>query len=54
MVRDYDEGKRLAKLALSKIKREDIIHRGFLKPLEIALKTHQNDILLPNLEKMLL
>jgi len=54
MVRDYDEGKRLAQLAISKIKREDIIHRGFLKPIEIALKTHQNDLLLPNLDKMIL
>lgn len=29
----------LVQTALSKVKREDIAHRGFLKPIEIALKT---------------
>jgi hypothetical protein len=39
MINDYDEGKKLANIALAKLKKEDIVHRGFLRPLEIALKT---------------
>jgi hypothetical protein len=30
-------------LACSKIKDEDILHRGFLKPIEIALKTYATE-----------
>lgn len=33
MLTDYDEGKKLANIALAKLKNEDIIHRGFLRPL---------------------
>lgn len=40
MLTDYDEGKRLASIALKRLRREDIIHRGFLRPLEIALKAN--------------
>lgn len=43
MLNDYDEGKRLATIALGRIKRDDIVHRGFLKPLEIGLKIHQSE-----------
>ncbi len=41
MLTDHDEGKKLANIAISKITREDIIHRGFLKPIEVALKVHE-------------
>jgi hypothetical protein len=37
---DSDEDK-LIKLACSKLKEEDYTHRGFLKPLEISLKTYK-------------
>jgi hypothetical protein len=30
---------RLVDIALSKVKQEDITHKGFLKPIEVALKT---------------
>lgn len=43
MLNDYDKGKKLALAALSKVKRDDIIHRGFLKPIEIALKTFKTE-----------
>lgn len=39
-----DRGKTLAAVALAKIKEEDIVHRGFLKPIEIALKTHKTEL----------
>ena len=29
------------KSALKNIKEEDVLHRGFLKPIEVALKTHK-------------
>ena len=31
--------------ACSRIKKEDIVHRGFLKPIEIALKTYKSEVL---------
>lgn len=43
MLTDYDEGKKLANIALAKLRKEDIIHRGFLRPLEIALKTRSSE-----------
>ncbi len=43
MLTDYDEGKKLANIALNKLRKEDIIHRGFLRPLEIALKVRSKD-----------
>lgn len=30
-------------LAVSKLKEEDLMHRGFLKPIEIALKTSKTE-----------
>lgn len=36
------EANRLIQKAVSQIKKEDIVHRGFLKPIEIALKTYQS------------
>lgn len=33
----------LVSIALSKLKDEDIAHRGFLKPLEIQLKTYKTE-----------
>ena len=36
-------GQQLLDKALSLIRKEDIIHRGFLKPIEIALKTSATD-----------
>ncbi len=38
------EGDALINLACSKIKDEDITHRGFLKPIEIQLKTYKTEI----------
>ena len=35
------EANRLLKMALDNIKDEDYTHRGFLKPIEIALKTYE-------------
>lgn len=35
------KAERLMKSALKNIKEEDILHRGFLKPIEVALKTHK-------------
>jgi hypothetical protein len=35
------EAERLVNLASSMINYEDILHRGFLKPIEIALKTYK-------------
>lgn len=35
-------------MACSKIKNEDIVHRGFLKPIEIALKTYKTEIMEDN------
>lgn len=49
MLTDHDKGKKLATIALSRIKRDDIVHRGFLKPLEIGLKTHQSEATTQNL-----
>jgi hypothetical protein len=40
-----DDGDRLVKLCASKIKFEDITHRGFLKPIEIALKTFKTEMI---------
>ncbi len=37
------EGENLIKKALSKLKEEDYIHRGFLKPIEIQLKTYKTE-----------
>ena len=34
----------LSKIAFSKIKDEDLMHRGFLKPIEIALKTYKTQL----------
>ncbi len=39
------EANRLIQKAVSKIKKEDIAHRGFLKPIEIALKTYESELL---------
>ena len=36
-------GEKLVKTALSKLKDEDYIHRGFLKPIEIQLKTYKTE-----------
>ena len=35
------EADRLVDIALSNIKDDDYAHRGFLKPIEIALKTYK-------------
>ena len=35
------EADRLVDIALSNIKDDDYVHRGFLKPIEIALKTYK-------------
>ena len=48
MLTDYDEGKKLANIALAKLKKEDIVHRGFLRPLEIALKTQTIETVHPS------
>ena len=34
---------KLMKSALKNIKYEDILHRGFLKPIEVALKTYKTE-----------
>ena len=36
-----DEANRLMRSALDRIGFDDIAHRGFLKPIEIALKTYE-------------
>jgi hypothetical protein len=43
MLTDYDEGKKLANIALAKLRKEDVVHRGFLRPLEIALKVRSTE-----------
>ena len=40
-----NEAKMLVEKACSRIKKEDIAHRGFLKPIEIALKTYKSELL---------
>lgn len=40
-----DDAKRLANIAMSNIREDDYIHRGFLKPIEIALKTYKTEML---------
>ena len=41
-MKDYEEkADKLVTSALRNIKDEDILHRGFLKPYEIALKTYK-------------
>ena len=42
-----NEAERLMQMATSKIKKEDIVHRGFLKPIEVALKTYKTEIMDP-------
>ena len=37
------KGEELIRKAMSLIKKEDIVHRGFMKPIEIALKTLKTD-----------
>ena len=39
---------KLVEVAMSKIKPDDITHRGFLKPIEIALKTFKTEMLDPD------
>jgi hypothetical protein len=36
-----NEADRLVKMAKSMITEDDMFHRGFLKPIEIALKTYK-------------
>lgn len=38
------EAERLVNLASSMIGYDDIMHRGFLKPIEIALKTYKTEM----------
>lgn len=38
-----NEDPNLIEMAMSKIKEEDLVHRGFLKPLEIQLKTYKTE-----------
>jgi hypothetical protein len=38
-----EDAERLARIAERNIKKEDILHRGFLKPIEVALKTYQTE-----------
>jgi hypothetical protein len=42
------EATRLVELACEQIKSDDITHRGFLKPIEVALKTYKTEILTEN------
>ena len=44
------EANRLLKLALDNIKDDDYAHRGFLKPIEIALKTYHTEMMSDGLD----
>lgn len=35
------KAEKLMNSAMKNIKEEDILHRGFLKPIEVVLKTHK-------------
>ena len=42
-----EKAEELMEEAMSKIKPEDITHRGFLKPIEVALRTYKSEIMNP-------
>ena len=47
------EADRLVDIALSNIKDDDYAHRGFLKPIEIALKTYKTQMMAEDEDKKL-